>query len=325
MTQGDIFRDLSQSHDRLLVDYNQGQAPHALLLTGQSGIWKEEFAATLAASLLCTATENRPCGHCDACHRASSGQHSNLYRLALAGDARSIKIEQLRELLSALALHPLEEGRRVVMIIRVDAMTVQAQNALLKNLEEPESSDFFILTANNERAVLSTIVSRCQFVRLSVWPDDRVEQLLISRGVEKAQARALTQLAAGRPGIAIAAEADRRYGDANTLADATFFAVKKLSDIPAASMALKDARDTADLLLDLIEQRAGLALRASMNSRPSDSCHSEWSEASRSALSKLMEAVFAARKLKASNVSWQAIADQLLFTITKEIHQCQWS
>lgn len=325
MTQGDIFRDLSQSHDRLLVDYNQGQAPHALLLTGQSGIWKEEFAATLAASLLCTATENRPCGHCDACHRASSGQHSNLYRLALAGDARSIKIEQLRELLSALALHPLEEGRRVVMIIRVDAMTVQAQNALLKNLEEPESSDFFILTANNERAVLSTIVSRCQFVRLSVWPDDRVEQLLISRGVEKAQARALTQLAAGRPGIAIAAEADRRYGDANTLADATFFAVKKLSDIPAASMALKDARDTADLLLDLIEQRAGLALRASMNSRPSDSCPSEWSEASRSALSKLMEAVFAARKLKASNVSWQAIADQLLFTITKEIHQCQWS
>ncbi len=325
MTQGDIFRGLSQSHDRLLDDYNQSQAPHALLLTGQSGIWKEEFAATLAASLLCTATENKPCGHCDACHRASSGQHSNLYRLALAGDARSIKIEQLRELLSALSLHPLEEGRRVVMIIRVDAMTVQAQNALLKNLEEPESSDFFILTANNERAVLPTIVSRCQFVRLSVWPDDRVEQLLISRGVEKAQARALTQLAAGRPGIAIAAEADRRYGDANTLADATFFAVKKLSDIPAASMALKDARDTADLLLDLIEQRAGFALRASIASRLSDSHHSEWSEASRSALSKLMEAVFAARKLKASNVSWQAIADQLLFTITKEIHQCQWS
>lgn len=325
MSQQNLFAGLSQVHDRLLDDYANGQAPHALLLTGPAGIWKEEFAATLAASLLCLSPNQKPCGQCEACLRAKSSQHANLHRLALSGDARSIKIDQLRELLSVLSLNPLEEGKRVVMIIRVDAMTVQAQNALLKTLEEPQSSDYFLLTANNERAVLPTIISRCQFVRLNPWPDEQVQALLLSRGVALPRAKELAQLAAGRPGLALAAQDDQRYWDTNILAGKTFFAVKRLADIPSASMALKDARDSADLLLDLIEQRASIALRASLISPPSAPASDIWQGASRASLTTLLESVFAARKLKASNVSWQAIADQLLFTITKEIYQCQWS
>ena len=213
MSQQNLFAGLSPAHDRLLDDYANGHAPHALLLTGPAGIWKEEFAAMLAASLLCTSSDNKPCGQCDACKRMESGQHGNLWRLTLSGDARSIKIDQLRELLSTLSLHPLEKGNRVVLIICVDAMTVQAQNALLKTLEEPEHSDYFLLTANNDRAVLPTITSRCQVVRLPLWSDERIRALLIARGVEPSRAQELSQLAAGRPGLALAAEADQRYLD----------------------------------------------------------------------------------------------------------------
>lgn len=324
MSQGINYQSFSQAHDRLIAEYRKGQAFHALLLCGPSGTMKAGFASYLAQILLCQSQEaQKPCGECQACRRCLSGRHGNLLSLGVMDGTKTIKIEQLRSLINALSLHPMEAGPRVIVISGMHLMTIQAQNALLKSLEEPLEHDFYLLTCDNERAVLPTIISRCSMVRLPALEDDRIADLLRRSGCGNEQASELSRLSNGRPGFALSVSKDSSYWDTKALADKTFFSVRKLSDIPAASSLLKDAKDSADLLLDMLEQEARQAL-AQNHLIAAKQLSSAWSQAGTTGLKRVLEALFEARRYKASNVSWQAIADRLLFSITKEIYQCQW-
>lgn len=324
MSQGFDYQRFSQAHGRLTTEYRKRQASHALLLCGSSGMMKASFAVYLAQILLCQAESDvKPCGRCRSCLRCQAGSHGNLITLGLAGDAKSIRIEQLRALFSVLSLHPAEPGPRVIVIKDMHTMTPQAQNALLKSLEEPQNNDYFLLTSDNERAVLPTIISRCNLVRLPALEDEKLEELLLQHGCNSKQAKELSLLSSGRIGFALSVLNDSTYWTAKALAEKTFFSLKTLTDIPAASMALKDARDPADLLFDLIEQEARHCLEAKFLPLKRH-LTSPWSNADTKQLKRLLEALFEARKYKASNVSWQSITDRLLFSIAKEIYQCQW-
>ena len=324
VSQGFNYQSFSQAHDRLIAEYRKGQASHALLLCGPSGMMKEGFASYLAQILLCQSREaQKPCGECHSCRRCLSGRHGNLLSLGLSDGAKTIKIEQLRSLINALSLHPMEAGPRVIVISGMHAMTIQAQNALLKSLEEPLAHDFYLLTCDNERAVLPTIISRCSMVRLPTLENDKVADLLRRSGCGDEQAGELSRLSNGRLGFALTVSGDSSYWEAKALADKTFFSVRKLTDIPAASILLKDTRDSADLLLDMLEQEARHALAQNFLI-DAKKVSSPWSQAGTTGLKHVLEALFEARKYKASNVSWQSIADRLLFSITKEIYQCQW-
>jgi DNA polymerase-3 subunit delta' len=310
--------------NRLIDDYRHDRSPQALLLSGAQGIGKEELAGYLASILLCIDTDDKPCGHCTACQRLVRGVHANMLRLALTPREKSIKIDQLRKLLEVLALNPLQAGRRVVMILDIDTMTVQAQNALLKSLEEPDEGTYFMLSTKNEQAVLPTIMSRCRLMRLLPWPDEKMLDYLRSEGIAEERARELTSLSRGLPGMALQLDRDTQYWAIRQLLDESLFNVKTLTDIPDASAALKETRDMADLVLDLVEQRAQLSLMIACSDEMPNSPH-PWHEASPTALMRVLQAVMTARKYRNSNVSWQAILDRLLFTITKEIYACQWS
>ncbi len=319
MVQGIDFQGFSGAHDRLIAEYRSGRASHALLLCGSTGRMKDAFAGYLANLLLCRAAEaERPCGSCPSCLRFRAGKHGNLMRLGLTQGSKTIRIEQLRSLLSALSLHPLESGPRVILITDLQAMTVQAQNALLKSLEEPLEQDHYLLTCENERAVLPTIVSRCSFVRLPDADDEKAAVLLKQFAFEIAKSPQHSDFTLGPEG-------SNAMKEARSLAERSFFQVKRFSDIPAASFLLKDAKDAGDLLLDILEQETRQALEANQLGQADSTKASPWQGASALALAHVLESIFEARKYKASNVSWQSVADRLLFSITKEIFQCQWS
>lgn len=314
---------LSPGLDRLLDDYRQGRSPQALLLSGPQGIGKEELAVYLASALLCTDTQEIPCGRCVSCQHALRGIHANLSRLELAPREKSIKIDQLRKLLETLALNPLQAGKRVVLILEIDTMTVQAQNALLKSLEEPDEGTYFLLSTKNEQAVLPTIMSRCRLMRLMPWRDEKMLAYLIDEGISEERARELTSLCQGLPGAALKLDRDAQFWAIRKLLDENLFNLKSLSDIPVASAALKDTKDAADVVLGLVEQQAQLCLMTAFSGSAPVAGH-PWQEASPNALKRVLQAVMSARKYRSSNVSWQAILDRLLFTITKEIYACQW-
>jgi DNA polymerase-3 subunit delta' len=289
----------------LVREYALGRAPQALVLSGPFGVGKTIMANLLAMSLFCE-REEKPCGQCAKCRQAERRGHANLISLSLPDKGKTVKVEQARALLAQLSSYPFLPGPRLVMLNDIDTFTPAAQNALLKVIEEPDASTFFLLTATGEKAVLPTIRSRCRGVRLPVWPESLIAKLLIMRGIPEAEAEELAVLSGGSPGMALRIRDDAAFWAVKRLADENIISLKQDSGLPAASRALKDARDHADMLLDYTE---GAALHL-LQSDP-------YSPSSLRAR-KLLEALIQARQHRASNVSWQAISDKILLTMLEE-------
>ena len=184
-----------------------GRPPHALLLVGVEGIGKTTLALDLAAGLLCLAADSavRPCRVCAACRKVEHGNHPDVHLLAPEGAGQQIRIGQVQQLGADLALLPLEGRFRVGIIEKAHRLNDDAQNALLKTLEEPPPRVVLILAADDAARLLPTVISRCTRVRLGPVAADELSAILVARGVaDAARGAALARLTGGRPGAALA-------------------------------------------------------------------------------------------------------------------------
>jgi DNA polymerase-3 subunit delta' len=146
-----------------------GRLPHALLLQGPVGVGKEHFAGALAAAVLCTGRGQRleACGDCAECVLTRAGSHPDLHWLQRLEDRRTIAVDQVRDLAERLELTSMRRGRRVAIVTPAHAMTINAQNALLKTLEEPAAGTLLLLATSRPSAILPTLRSRCQRIELA--------------------------------------------------------------------------------------------------------------------------------------------------------------
>ena len=152
---------------------------------------------------------SRPCRACAACRKLEHGNHPDVHRLAPGGAGGQIKIGAVRDLLAELALLPAEARVRAAIIEQAHRLNADAQNALLKLLEEAPPGVVIVLTATAGSLLLETVVSRCQQIRLGPVPARDVADLLVERGVADAPAAAaLARAAGGRPGVALALAGD---------------------------------------------------------------------------------------------------------------------
>lgn len=306
LQQTAVFSGLSDAISPLIQQYAAREAPHALLLTGQAGVGKSTLALLLAQALLCQA-DNKPCGNCSACTKVQNHNHTNLMVVKTDKKQRSVKVEHARALLASLSTFPFAPGPRVILLEELDDFTPQAQNALLKAIEEPDQASCFIMTCANERAVLTTIRSRSQILRLPAWQDELVCSVLHKNGIQEKEAKELAALAGGSPGKALEIKDNSDYWAVKALVDEVVFKADGISGFPAASKLLKDEKDKADLILDYLEQRA---VRFNL--------HAGNGQAQYHDPQILLEAVLTARRQQASNLSWQAIVDSLLLTVLEE-------
>lgn len=183
-----------------------GRLPHAILLEGDTGLGKKAFAFLIAAGIECTAEPMlRPCGVCRDCKKVISHSHPDVQLISGGGGSRSFHIESIRQIRSRLYTAP-NEGRATIYIL-ADAhnMTQQAQNALLKILEEPPKGTFFILTAQNREHLLETILSRVTPIRLKPVSPEGVYAVLSTRFPEETPERInrVASLSGGNIGKAI--------------------------------------------------------------------------------------------------------------------------
>jgi DNA polymerase-3 subunit delta' len=189
---------------------------HAYLISGPAHVGKTTLARTLSLALNCTSTD-RPCGTCRACRLMAADKHPDVQCIAPQG--RSLKIDQVRALQHDLALSPFEGRYRVAIFDQFETATIEAQNALLKTLEEPPAYAVLIVLAADPELLLPTIVSRCQQIALRPLTLTQVREALMSRWhVPGDQADLLAHLSGGRLGWAVTAAADQSILEARTTA-----------------------------------------------------------------------------------------------------------
>jgi DNA polymerase-3 subunit delta' len=149
---------------------------HAWVFTGPPGSGRSSAAVAFAQALICP---NNGCGTCDECYSAKTHGHPDVEIMSTEG--LSIKVEEVRELLTRVAWAPSMGGWRVVVMEDADRLTESAANALLKAIEEPGTRTVWLLCAPTLHDVLPTIRSRCRHLQLRTPSLEAVTNVLINR------------------------------------------------------------------------------------------------------------------------------------------------
>jgi DNA polymerase-3 subunit delta' len=242
----------------------QRRLPPAMLFSGPSGVGKKTLALAVGRALLCEASGGDACEVCATCSRAARGLHPDV--LLVEPDGLSIKIEQVRDAVREIAGLPFEGRARAFVFDEAHLITEQAQNALLKSLEEPPATSHVILVTASPQALLPTIRSRCQMLRFSPLPQSLLESHLHkASGLSADEARLRAALSGGSLGVALAFESEawralredligvlERIGRGGALG--RLDAAERLADMDDPILALTALRS---LLRDVAALRAG--------------------------------------------------------------------
>ena len=191
-----INASVMQRFTRLVA--NQRLA-HAYLLVGPQDSGKTQTALSLAQLVNCESQKSVPCGECPPCRKIASGNHPDVHVLG-NDEMDSIKIEDIRFLLSRAHLMAYEAKTKVFIIRNIELMTLEAANALLKTLEEPAPNTLMILTTSMPEINLDTIKSRCHIIKFFPSSVNRIAQILIDEGIKNDDARFLAVYSEGSLG-----------------------------------------------------------------------------------------------------------------------------
>jgi len=177
---------------------------HAYILNGERGSGKKMLANLFAMTLLCETGDNEPCGKCHSCKQAESGNHPDIIRVTHE-KPNSISVDDIRtQVNNTVDIKPYQGPYKVYIIPQADMMTPQAQNAILKTIEEPPSYAVFLLLTENAETLLPTINSRCVMLKLRNIKDTLIKKYLMENlKIPDYKADMCTAFAQGNMGRAI--------------------------------------------------------------------------------------------------------------------------
>jgi len=205
-----------------------GRMSHAYIFHGPSGVGKKLTAVNFAKAVNCLGGGASSCDACASCRKSDSSNHPDLSILKPEKEGSAIGIDAVRALIKDVGLKPYEGKKKFYIIDEASSMKEEAQNALLKTLEEPPSDSVIILIAESLGRLFPTIVSRSQAVKFFPLRIDEVRDILVEKyGVEAPKAHILAHLSSGRLGEALRYRDEEFFAKRDrvitALADRTFF------------------------------------------------------------------------------------------------------
>lgn len=241
-------------HERL-TDYferslTHRNISHAYLLTGEEGLGKMTLARAWAKALLCE--QGTGCGVCHACRQFQTDNHPDVCYVQHEKPA-SIGVDEIREQLVADAeIRPYQGKYKIYIVDEAEKMTVQAQNALLKTIEEPPEYVMILLLATREDSMLQTILSRCITLKLRPLQDEQIRSWLMSqKNMERKEAMICTAFARGNMGKAITLAESETYLSMYQEVVQLLKGVYKRETFEMLSV-LKDRKEDTEAVLDII-------------------------------------------------------------------------
>ncbi|NMA83595.1 MAG: DNA polymerase III subunit delta' [Epulopiscium sp.] len=192
--------DIKQHFQRAI---EHQKVSHAYIIDGEEGMGKRTMVSTMAKTLQCLEQKSEPCNHCISCKAFDSGNHPDVI-LVQAVKRKSIGVDDIREQIQQdIDIKPYQYKYKIYMIEDADTMTIAAQNALLKTLEEPPLYGIIFLLSSNYQRFLPTILSRCVVLQLKPIAQQQVKQYLMQElMLSEEQAELYSNFAQGNIGKA---------------------------------------------------------------------------------------------------------------------------
>lgn len=243
---------------------------HAYLIEGIGGSGRHTVASLIAKALVCTGNGEKPCGNCLACRKVGLGEHPDVKTISLPKDRKSFGVDTVRSVRDDAFLVPSESDRQVFLLENAEAMTVPAQNALLKVLEEPPASVTFLLLTDSLSAIIPTILSRVSLLHTERLSKEQLDGFLAANEPKAEKMKesdpkgyeALLRLADGSAGRALSLFGSRKEGQEAKEISAAAHVIELLAGgtHPELMLFLNGAAQTRDSLARLCSLLS-LALR----------------------------------------------------------------
>ena len=197
-----LGNDMIKEHFKKAIENNK--ISHAYILTGEEGTGRKSIANAFSMALLCEKGGKEPCMVCHSCKQVLSGNHPDLIYVKHE-KTNSIGVDDIREQINdTIMIRPYSSYYKIYIVDEAEKMTVQAQNALLKTIEEPPAYAVIILITTNQEAFLPTILSRCVQLKLKPLKDFTVKSYLSEHlNVPEKEAEICAAFARGNLGKAI--------------------------------------------------------------------------------------------------------------------------
>lgn len=203
-------------HDQIKEHFRRavgtGKVSHAYILSGESGMGKKSLAEAFALTLLCQSGKSEPCMNCHSCKQVLSNNHPDLVYVTHEKPS-SIGVDDIREQINdTIWIRPYSGRYKIYIVDDAEKMTVQAQNALLKTIEEPPSYGLILLLTTNQEIFLPTILSRCVQMKLKPLQDSAIKNYLKENlNIEEENADIYTAFARGNLGKGISIASSENF------------------------------------------------------------------------------------------------------------------
>ena len=190
------FKDVPGQEEmkrQLEMSVRRNHLSHRYLLLGEKGVGKLTMARAFAKRLLCTGEGTRPCGRCHSCIQIAADTHPDV--VTIQRDKTALGVDAVREQLAQeIRIRPFSGERRIFIVPEAEKMTQQAQNAILKTIEEPPDYAMILLLAEQEEALLPTIRSRVLRLVFRPVPETEILKRLRAAGAPPERAEELVQV-----------------------------------------------------------------------------------------------------------------------------------
>ena len=328
-----LFEDFAQQSAHVMQlrsDFASHAFVHAYLLCGPRGTGKKSVARLCAMAAVCRCEDSakRPCGACGPCRRVLSDTHPDLHTIVPEKGKKSIGIDVMRDMIAQVGVKSFEAGTKAILIPQAELMTPQAQNCLLKTLEEPPEDTVFFLITEQPGSLLPTIVSRCRVIRFHPLSAQDCEKRLIALGQSAQAARQKARMAEGCVGQALDID-DERLELMRSVTQAAF-SVRRPADVLPAVNQYKDDKERHKQIMDLLESAVrDITLAQAGRGELNESGYAPQAEAYARSVPlsgglALAQAIAKARMMMGSNVAFASAFETILLKISEEYAQWRW-
>jgi len=312
--------DIAQLAKRtaLRVALRVGQVAHAYLVVSPPGVEGVGVALWFARGLVCTSPGRRPCEQCCECVAARRLSHPDVQ--LLAPDKGTLGIDRARHVIRLCHGRPLRSERRVVILDQADTLTHEAQNALLKILEEPYGPSVLVLVTCRPDMLLPTVRSRCQPVVLRPRPDrEAARRVAVEYGAGEGDAELLADVASGFPGRVAQICEQGRWRKAVRLVDGILDTAKEGDDLALLQLAEEMAAlpdECLELVLDTLRSKLRLLLRQVLAGSP----HATRAWASPDVIIEAVRIVTLTRRRLNNNVNRKLCLDGMVLVLAELVN-----
>lgn len=196
-----IGNDQVRSYFKHAID--SGKVSHCYVISGEKGIGKKMLAKSFAQALLCESESEKPCMKCRSCVQFMSKNHPDVI-YPTHEKPSVIGVDDVRKgIVEHIQIRPYSSKYKIYIVDEAEKLSVQAQNALLKTIEEPPSYGILILLTTNAAGFLDTIRSRSIMLNMRPLSQDEFDDYLTKAGIEKEKIPSLVRFAQGNVGKAI--------------------------------------------------------------------------------------------------------------------------